>query len=251
MLDITSLERRWFKYKIKKYFPYLLTAFIIIIGGILFSLYLTLNSSQHTVVTQVKVTPAQPLPTPLKVEDNNADMILEPSMQFIETIASHTNEPEVTAAIPATQPTPKKVILPTKAPIVSPKPLPKPILPPSFATTAPPPPPSKPATIKHEVASFDIRELEERFKTGSNPHLGLYIARYYYERGDYSEAYNYALKTNAINNSIEESWLIFAKSLIQLGRSDQARKTLQLYISQSNSESAKALLNTLPKEGAK
>ena len=99
--------------------------------------------------------------------------------------------------------------------------------------------------MKRDSSTFDISEIENRFKENSNPHLGLYIARYHYDHGNYNEAYNYALKTNAINNNIEESWLIFAKSLVKLGKSDQAKKTLQFYISQSNSENAKNLLNSI------
>ena len=117
------------------------------------------------------------------------------------------------------------------------------------------PPPSivktKIPTMKRDSGTFEISEIEDRFRENSNPHLGLYIARYYYERGKYNEAYNYALKTNAINNNMEESWLIFAKSLVKLGKSEQAKKTLQFYISQSNSESAKNLLNSIEQGNVK
>jgi len=109
----------------------------------------------------------------------------------------------------------------------------------------------KPSTINRDTVTFDIHEIEDRFQNNSNPHLGLYIARYHYDHGNYSEAYNYALKTNAINNTIEESWLIFAKSMVKLGKSDQAKKTLQLYISQSNSDSARSLLESLEKGESK
>ncbi len=105
--------------------------------------------------------------------------------------------------------------------------------------------------LKSDDAAFDIHEIEERFKNNSNPNLGLYIAHYHYNHGNYTEAYNYALKTNAINSTMDESWLIFAKSLVKLGKEDQAKKTLQLYISNSNSENAKSYLDTLNKENGK
>jgi two-component SAPR family response regulator len=104
---------------------------------------------------------------------------------------------------------------------------------------------TKKPTIIHDNDVFNIKEIEERFRSNSNPHLGLYIARYHYDHADYNEAYNYALKTNSISNTLEESWIVFSKSLVKLGRTDQAKKTLQLYISKSNSEEAKSLLNSI------
>ncbi|MFZ2889639.1 tetratricopeptide repeat protein, partial [Sulfuricurvum sp.] len=102
-------------------------------------------------------------------------------------------------------------------------------------------------SINRAESKFNINDLQQRFKETSNANLGLFIARYYYDRGEYSEAYNYALKTNSINNKVDESWIIFSKSLVKLGRVDQAKKTLQLYISQSNSEAAHNLLDSIEK----
>ena len=98
---------------------------------------------------------------------------------------------------------------------------------------------------RNNESKLDINDLQRRFKETSNANLGLFIARYYYDHGNYDEAYNYALKTNNLNNRIDESWILFSKSLVKLGRTDQAKKTLQLYISQSNSEAARALLDTI------
>lgn len=101
--------------------------------------------------------------------------------------------------------------------------------------------------INRNENKTDIEELQNRFKETSNANLGLYIAKYHYDRGNYAEAYNYALKTNAINSRIEESWLLFSKALVKLGRTEQAKKTLQLYVQQSDSDAAKALLNSIEK----
>jgi two-component SAPR family response regulator len=100
-------------------------------------------------------------------------------------------------------------------------------------------------SINRNESKINIEDLKLRFKETSNANLGLFIARYYYDHGDYNEAYNYALKTNTMNSRIDESWIIFSKSLVKLGKTDQAKKTLQLYLSQSNSESAKALLDSI------
>lgn len=64
----------------------------------------------------------------------------------------------------------------------------------------------------------------KRFNTNHNPALSLFVAKQYYQIGDYEQAYNYALITNDINNNIEESWIIFAKSLVQLGKKSKQSK---------------------------
>jgi hypothetical protein len=176
-------------------------------------------------------------------------MILEPSMQFVQSLAVPTQ-----ISTPPIQPIIKNkenIIIPQKS-VSSFAPIKEvPLTPLSTPTIITSNQKVKASTINRDTEAFDIHEIEERFKNNSNPHLGLYIARYHYDHGNYTEAYNYALKTNAINNSIEESWLIFAKSLIKLGKAEQARKTLQLYISQSNSDSAKNLLSSLEKGDTK
>jgi tetratricopeptide (TPR) repeat protein len=100
-------------------------------------------------------------------------------------------------------------------------------------------------SINRNESKLDIEELQRRFKETSNANLGLFIARYYYDLGNYDESYNYALKTNNVNNKIDESWIIFSKSLVKLGKTDQAKKTLKLYIAQSDSEAARGLLDTI------
>lgn len=254
VLDIPSLERRWLKYKIKSYFPHFLIS-ITAIGVIvaLSTLYI-LNKSESGTDKANKPAAREKSP-PKKIQ--NDTVILEPSMQFIQSISSNNEQPTID-----TIQEPQKINIPTKIPQVKPESKPKvplsvpnpsvAIRVPSAPIAAPPPiASSKTPTIKRESDTFDIHEIEERFKNNSNPHLGVYIARYHYDHGNYSEAYNYALKTNSISSTMEESWLIFAKSLSKLGKSDQAKKTLQLYISQSNSENAKSLLNSIEQGGVK
>lgn len=254
MLDIPSLERRWLKYKIKSYLPHFLismTAIGIIVT--LFSLYFINRGESVTVETNKPAVLEKP--SPKKIQ--NDAIVLEPSMQFIQSISPNSEQLQVD-----TIQQDQKIDTQTKISQVKPESKPKvPLLLPgqSVAVRVPTPPivapppiaSSKTATIKRDSDTFDIHEIEERFKNNSNPHLGLYIARYHYEHGNYSEAYNYALKTNSISSTLEESWLIFAKSLVKLGKSDQAKKTLQLYISQSNSENAKSLLNSIEQGGVK
>ncbi len=104
-------------------------------------------------------------------------------------------------------------------------------------------------TIERRDSQKDIKEIITRFKKNNNPALSLFVAKKYYELGNYEQAYNYALITNGINNDIEESWLIFAKSLVKLHKRDMAIKTLREYIHYSHSGNAKILLDDI-KSGA-
>ncbi|MDP1784467.1 MAG: hypothetical protein Q8K81_03460 [Sulfuricurvum sp.] len=248
MLDISKLERRWLKYKIKRSVPYI----FLITTGIIFSVTIMwLYSDNHQ--PKKSVTASKTLPITIKAAvlpgDTHSEntMLLEPSMQFMQSI-------EIPAEVIPSSTSLKKSIATSPRPAVPSPPVstvqtPKVPIPLSKSTQ--PIIKGKLTSIKRDDATFDIHELEERFKNNSNPNLGLYIARYHYDHANYSEAYNYALKTNALNTTLDESWLIFAKSLVKLGKTDQAKKTLQLYISNSNSESAKNFLDTLNKESSK
>ena len=82
-------------------------------------------------------------------------------------------------------------------------------------------------------------------KNNNNPALSLFAAKKYYELGVYDQAYNYALITNNINSDIDDSWIIFAKSLVKLDKKDKALKVLSKYINQSHSAEAKILFDDI------
>jgi len=243
MLDIKSLERRWLKYKLKSFTPYFIVIFLLLSSVV--GLFLWLKSEktiQAPIVNNVLNTPTKKIvkTTLVPIIDNNAT-ILEPSMDFVQSF-QNTSIPEEASVAPlavknkpvrSTPPSPKILTVPEYSP------------PPITPTVSKVISSDKSLSINRNESKLDINDLQRRFKETSNANLGLFIARYYYEHGNYDEAYNYALKTNNVNNRIDESWIIFSKSLVKLGRTDQAKKTLQLYISQSNSEAARGLLDSI------
>ncbi len=103
--------------------------------------------------------------------------------------------------------------------------------------------------IQRRNSYQDIEHVIKRFKKNNNPALSLFVAKKYYELQEYDKSYNYALITNDINNEIEASWIIFAKSLVKLNKKEQAIITLTKYINHSDSSSAKILLDNI-KTGA-
>lgn len=237
MLDIHNLERRWLKYKAKMYAPFIGIFLTILIVSIIYN---TNNSESATAVDQ-----------PNQIENNNvsnkkisndpSSNILEPSMEFIQSF-----QPIAQTPLTSTTVVQNRVSLSNNEPI----PLPKVLNVPDssslkVSTVSVSPSNDKANSLKLNESKLDIESIERRFKETSNPSLGLFIARYYYDHGNYGNAYNYALKINSINNKLDESWIIFAKSLVKLGKTDQAKKTLQLYISESNSDAARSLLDSI------
>lgn len=253
MLDIAKLERRWLKYKIKTLFPYAALLSIFVISLVILFWFFFKPSVEATLAQATKNTESPKQHLPIAKDER---MILEPSMQFMQTLDVLSPNAKESDPIPAvvnpqktSQNVSKTMQTPPIASVPDVRPLKVPL--PTLAKSSPPAINSKLTSIKRDDATFDIHEIEERFKSNSNANLGLYIARYHYDKGNYSEAYNYALKTNALNNSMDESWLIFAKSMVKLGKADQAKKTLQLYISNTNSTPAKNYLDSLDKESSK
>ena len=108
-------------------------------------------------------------------------------------------------------------------------------------------PVKKSIIIKRENNYKDIAEVIKRFNKNNNPALSLFVAKKYYEIGEYKKSYNYALITNNINDKIESSWIIFAKSLVKLKKIKKAKKILKEYIKNSHSNKAKILLEDIEK----
>lgn len=241
MLDIRNLERRWLKYKLKSYAPYIGAVFLFLI-----SLIVVLNLSDDSDAPEAVVkmqldSPAKTTSLATVPKSDETPDILEPSMDFVQSFQTSTPEPPiaVASAPQRTKPLQQSILVPKVLNV-----------PESASIKAPPPAIStfsgdKSYSLNRNESKIDIEGIERRFKETSNSNLGLFIARYHYDHGNYSEAYNFALKTNNLNNKIDESWIIFAKSLVKLGKIDQAKKTLQLYISDSNSESARSLLDSI------
>lgn len=182
-------------------------------------------------------------------------LILTPSISFIKD--THSDIPILYETKVAKQLTKEQIVNisePIEEKIVIEQPQqpniknePKQPLQPSLTTSQPIIEPEQKGSIsiakKNEIS--DIEDVIKRFKTNNNPALSLFVAKKYYQMGEYEKSYDYALITNNLNNTIEESWLIFAKSLVKLDKKDKAVETLQKYINHSHSQAAKQLLEEI------
>jgi len=89
------------------------------------------------------------------------------------------------------------------------------------------------------------KDVENRFRRSHNVNDSIFLTNIYYKRKNYKKAIYWAKQTNKIDNNIEETWLIFAKSKVKLGYKNEAIRVLKAYISRSNSYEAKKMLKQL------
>ena len=99
--------------------------------------------------------------------------------------------------------------------------------------------------IIQTFGSDAYREVKRRFRQSHDVNDALFLAEVYYKKGKYEEAEYWALQTNKIDNTIERSWIIFAKSKFKQGHKNEAIRVLETYLKKSNSEAAAELLRKL------
>ncbi len=240
MLNIPDLEKRWLHYKIKSFLPYIITLIFTFLIITIYSFFDTSNSKKIIKIKETKNTPAvtkekkkiiiqkslqkKPLQKTINSSEKHT-LKLSPSMSFIKTIQRDK-------AIEKRPVKYKKTKLkPIQKVEIELKPIHKKQVP--------------TITIMRQNTSKDIQNILHRFKEDKNPALSLFLAKNYYELGDYKKASNYALITNQLNKKIEDSWLIFAKSLVKMGKKEKAIQLLQEYISKSHSTNAAILLDNI------
>ncbi|MHC3993881.1 hypothetical protein ACXWTF_03575 [Thiomicrolovo sp. ZZH C-3] len=244
----------------------------------------TVTVSSQTVTAQgQELNASQPAPVQ-KVAAEQPALKLAPSMGFMHEFESdvmdyyshvNTQEPQPQASYQSALPVQQKPAYqaPAPAPVISapPKEEIQPIdVPVKNAETLPgiqasstrrsTPPPLEPSraqsdnspssegmTILRDDDMKDIQDVIARFKKSKNPILSLFVAKRYYHIGNYQQAYNYALITNELDSTIEDSWLIFAKSLYKMDQKEMAIKTLRSYMQESSSVKAKITLDQMEK----
>lgn len=102
------------------------------------------------------------------------------------------------------------------------------------------------AVQKEEITQSNLEILYiEEFLADKTYEKALKIAKFYFENNKYEKAIKWSLEANKINSADDESWIIFAKSSMVLGRSDQAKRALLTYLQKRDSINIKKLLNEI------
>ncbi len=273
MLNTRELEKKWLAYKIKSYIPHAIIISAILTIAIFVNMIKEAKTTQEKEIVaiinatdvkkdkiEVKQVPEQiSTPKPKKIEvieeyvakqeqttiERYEELKLKPSLSFMKKIQS-SNFPYYQEEVNSKKTNAKKTnkqkektldIAILETPTVESSALTKINNDEELTDNR--------IVIDRHNAKDDINTIIKRFKKNNNPALSLFIAKKYYELGDYHNSYNYALITNQINNSIEDSWIVFSKSLVKLDKKDMAIKTLKDYIKDSYSNNAKILLDDI------
>jgi len=253
MVNVKELERRWFQYKIKRYLPITIILVLLFIGIIIYFFTSQSTNTQKALKSLPLKVEKKTVPKILKATKHNqsnknntsthftTSKSLEPSFEFLNKMKYNEIVPQQQVSTQKKQHIKKH----RKAPQPTQKvPEEKTIHIPPIKTIKK----EKKSNLKiktKQISESEIQDILQRFKKTNNPNLSLFVAKKYYELGNYNKAYNYALITNEIDNTMEESWLVFSKSLVKLGYKQRAIKTLQTYINYSHSSQAKILLNKI------
>jgi len=247
MLNIPDLERRWLHYKIKSFLPYIIAlSFICVIIGV-YSFFNIINNKKIIEINSTKSTPLlvkkekqtiiqkslhkNLLQKKLRNSKEETAFKLSPSMSFIKTIQMQKTPVKRSVIHKKLESKPVKRLKQIQKVEIESKPIQK-----KQISTI---------TIMRQDTSKDIQNILHRFQEDKNPALSLFLAKKYYELGDYKKASNYALITNQLNKEIEGSWLIFAKSLVKMGKKEKAIQLLREYIHKSHSTNAAILLDNI------
>jgi len=99
--------------------------------------------------------------------------------------------------------------------------------------------------IEESTSVHAYRDVENRFYQSHDIDDALFLARGYFRKKNYKKAEFWALETNKLNSNIEESWIIFVKAKVKLGKRNEALHILRSYIKKSGSQQAKMLLDKL------
>ena len=214
MLNVNNLEKRWRKYKIKSYVPHIVIFISLSIIFVIISIVKNNELHNNTIeevkiekeVDEVKLVTKQ---NAISINENKK-LLLSPSLNFISnikhsSISRYDNGEVDSSKVQKKNKVQKKKI--KKPEVVETKEIKKTIE-------------KKSIQITRQNTQEDIEHVIKRFKKNNNPALSLFVAKKYYELEDYHKSYNYALITNEINDNIEASWIIFAKSLVKINEKD-------------------------------
>lgn len=241
--NIKSLEKKWFKYKTKRYILIFVLSVMSIIGiFVLISKYIN---------QQDEVSVQQPNPNNVETKKELNTNVSSTIQQIIDSRANIQNTPAPTQK-PITTPTP--TLAPTPTPTVVSETLQIPV--PTTIVMQPinTPIPSVEPTLQEPdkssiklVKSDDdiIKVLKKRYTDSPTSTLALSLASEFYKRGNYQESLGWSIRANELDDVLEDAWILYAENSVKLGKKDDAVIALKTYLNKYESSKIKAFLNKI------
>lgn len=230
MININLLERKWLNYKFKKILIFNIFVILTIIISLILYIYLFLFENNFLNKIMTKTSQTFTINND-KVEENLAQSkIIEKEKikerkREEERIKKEKIKEEIIKEEKIKQEIREKEIIESVKNI---KKIRKPYTPPAV---------QEKDIEKKEKKNFNIRinsknfifHMKKRFKSNKNPQIALTIANFYFNKKDYYRSGYWALVANKIDRRLDESWIIFAKSKVKLGKKKEALRILNSY----------------------
>ncbi|MDR0746897.1 MAG: hypothetical protein LBE89_03275 [Helicobacteraceae bacterium] len=246
---LERLERDWFFYKLKQYIKSSMALITAVVLGAVTAYILLSKPAEDEARTIVNTAPT----APRAAQETPPPVIAEPIAPPKAETAAVPVQPQVEAVKPKRNPMQLGPSLQFENSLRTATP--PPAEPPPQAQTPPdterltPVEPPRTAAIRR-ISS--LVELEDAFNKQPTYAKAVEIAETYLKRKDPQNAYNWALKANALDRTDERSWEVFASASAQLGHRERAINALNAYLANRNSEKLFRLLKELeasaPKE---
>lgn len=84
--------------------------------------------------------------------------------------------------------------------------------------------------IKVSKSKYSLKELLNNYKLFPEYETAIKIANIYFSQKKYDKCIEWAKKANNINPEDAESWLLYSKSLVKLGKNKEAKQLLDSYL---------------------
>lgn len=213
MYDIKPLEEDWKKYRQKKMSPWYLGFFSLLVGSIVFIMLFN-GKIEFNFLKKYMIESSNDI----SVKLSSYDILLEGALETLETKENKKLSQKIANSngtfidIPLTDSEHKERVH---------------------------------MDIIESNSDAAYQEVEKRFLISQDIDDSLFLAKSYYAKGNYQRAEYWALETNKLDESLEESIFIFVKSKVKLGNNVEALNMLKHYIKKSDSEEARNLLYKL------
>jgi len=103
----------------------------------------------------------------------------------------------------------------------------------------------KPKIIISSKKIGKIKYLKERYYETRRAFYAILISKEYYRKKYYVKSLFWATRANSIDSSNEESWIMFAKNKVKLGKRKDAIKALTAYLKIDKSKKIRILLTNI------
>ena len=90
-----------------------------------------------------------------------------------------------------------------------------------------------------------LEYLKEQYNETKKAFYAILISQEYYKKKFYSKSLLWATTANNIDSSNEDSWIMFAKSKVKLGKRNDAINALSAFLKVNNSQKIKILLTNI------